>query len=203
MSSDCLMQDRWVNAGTGARLPHKDRLNLSMRKGVQPRDYRSPCIVVAHFLYVSTYLTGGSVDGSGLFKHVGWPKPPLLIPVPPEGFGVMSNTILSGRFESPDTPPTWPSPSSDTKLRTRHATMWSVQAVATYAEATNSLTVLIKPEPTAEDVNTADALTDHWVFARPKIGTTQHQFLEAAIGDAGIDRIAVLQAIKTASRLHG
>ena len=68
-----------------------------------------------------TYLTGGSVDGSGLFKHVGWPKPPLLIPVPPEGFGVMSNTILSGRFGSPDTPPTWPKPSSANEFRMRQA----------------------------------------------------------------------------------
>jgi hypothetical protein len=64
--------------------------------------------------------------------------------------------------------------------------------VAAYTETADFLAVFIKREPAAEDVNSADALADHWVFARPEISATQHQLLEAAIGDVGIDRIAVL-----------
>ena len=32
-----------------------------------------------------------------MFRHFGWPKPPLLTPLPPAGLAVMSNTMLSGR----------------------------------------------------------------------------------------------------------
>src|SRR5256885_9133003 len=50
--------------------------------------------------------TGGRLSEPEVFRHVGWPKPPLLLPVPPLGFAVMSNTMLSGRAGSPETPPT-------------------------------------------------------------------------------------------------
>lgn len=41
-----------------------------------------------------------------VFRHVGWPNPDLLTPVPPFGFAVMSKMMLSGRAGSPETPPT-------------------------------------------------------------------------------------------------
>ena len=50
--------------------------------------------------------TAGSVDGSPVLRHFGWPNPPLLTPLPPAGLSVMSNTMLSGRVASPLTPPT-------------------------------------------------------------------------------------------------
>jgi len=40
-----------------------------------------------------------------VFRHVGWPNPDLLTPVPPFGFAVMSKMMLSGRAGSAETPP--------------------------------------------------------------------------------------------------
>ena len=50
--------------------------------------------------------TGGRVADPDVFRHVGWPNPDLLMPVPPFGFGSMSKMMLSGRAGSPETPPT-------------------------------------------------------------------------------------------------
>jgi len=36
-----------------------------------------------------------------VFKHLGWPNPLALLPVPPLGFGVMSKMMLSGCAASP------------------------------------------------------------------------------------------------------
>ena len=57
------------------------------------------------------HCTAGRLEtaaGVGLFRHIGCPNPPLLIPVPPYGFGVMSKIMLSGCLGSPETPPTLP-----------------------------------------------------------------------------------------------
>lgn len=57
--------------------------------------------------------TTGNAAGLGLFKHMGWPKPLVLLPNvppalrrPPLGVVTMSKIMLSGCAESPDTPPT-------------------------------------------------------------------------------------------------
>src|SRR5438067_12008346 len=52
-------------------------------------------------------VTFGSVEtlNESLLGHGGWPKPLLLMPVPPSGFGVMSKMMLSGWFGSPAIPP--------------------------------------------------------------------------------------------------
>jgi hypothetical protein len=47
----------------------------------------------------SQCVTGGRPETAaavGGLRHVGWPKPLVLIPVPPFGFGLMSKMILSG-----------------------------------------------------------------------------------------------------------
>jgi hypothetical protein len=48
---------------------------------------------------LTSYCTAGRLDrleGVGLLRQVGWPKPPALIPVPPFGLDVMSKMMLSG-----------------------------------------------------------------------------------------------------------
>src|SRR5207237_10585536 len=86
------------------------------------------------------FRTGGNVEGSGLFRQVGWPKPlalELKVPpgfsMPPLAVGVMSKMMLSGCAAS-DRPPTgWPAGPKWSRLsrwRTRQATMWSVQEVS-------------------------------------------------------------------------
>ena len=42
------------------------------------------------------FCTAGSLLGSPVFKHLGWPNPLALFPVPPLGFAVMSKIMLSG-----------------------------------------------------------------------------------------------------------
>jgi hypothetical protein len=42
------------------------------------------------------YCTGGSFDWSPVLMHVGWPKPPALMPGPPYGLAVISQIMLSG-----------------------------------------------------------------------------------------------------------
>src|SRR6267378_2934737 len=44
--------------------------------------------------------TGGRVADPAVFRHVGWPNPDSLTPVPPFGFCMMSKMILSGCVES-------------------------------------------------------------------------------------------------------
>ena len=58
------------------------------------------------------------------------------------------------------------------------------------------LAFAIQGQPTAENVNAADSVSDHRVVGRAPICRG------SGIGDLGIDRIALLQAEETAARLH-
>jgi hypothetical protein len=72
--------------------------------------------------------------------------------------------ILSGRFASPDTPPTWPK--SVKRQQVSHAPgdhVVGAGGVAAYTEAADSLAIFIEAEAAAEDINSADTLADHWI----------------------------------------
>src|SRR6516164_3726191 len=97
--------------------------------------------------------------------HVGYPKPPALMPVPPNGLGVISNTMLSGRAESPETPPTPERWSRPRLLRTRHAMLWSAHDVSPLTPTPPTITLPgIKRQPSTEHINSADLVADHRVL---------------------------------------
>src|SRR5260370_35199391 len=84
--------------------------------------------------------TGGRVADPAVFKHVGWPNPDLLLPVPPFGFAAISKMMLSGcvgspanRLAGPGTAGREPEAargSRPRRARTRQAMVWSAQEVS-------------------------------------------------------------------------
>ena len=92
----------------------------------------------------------------------------------------------------------------------------SAGGVTADADATHFEPVPIKRKTAAEDVDAADALANHGIGWPTERTTTGRALVEAGLANAGgtgrwtvaisdgrIDRIAVLQAIKTTARLHG
>src|ERR1700682_4198476 len=83
------------------------------------------------------------------------------------------------------------------------------------ADTTDFDPVLIEREAATEDVYAADAPANHGIVWRAEGRTTRRTFVEAglanpvlfgrtvAISDSSVDRVAVLQAVKAAARLHG
>ena len=143
--------------------------------------------------------TGGSVLDPEVLRHVGWPKPPALIPVPPYGLGAMSKMILSGRAGSPETPPTPDKWSSPRLLRDtpRDVVVGTGSVTADAYSANQYLTCGIKPETSPENVYAADLVANHGVLSCADL------LGRAAIRLLGLNWVAVLQTKKTASRLHG
>src|ERR1700730_371770 len=83
------------------------------------------------------------------------------------------------------------------------------------ADATDFDPILIEREAATEDVYAADAPANHGIVWRAEGRATRRTFVEAglanpvvfgrtvAISDCRVDRVAVLQAVKAAARLHG
>ncbi len=86
--------------------------------------------------------------------------------------------------------------------------------VAADTDATHFDPVPVKCKAAAEDVHAADPPANHGIVWRTERKTTGGAWVEAgrakpvgsrmvAIGDSSVDRIAVLQAVEAATRLHG
>src|SRR6476661_425647 len=92
--------------------PSPDSNEPRPKKAGQPQDARPPGPLEAAQLPM---IALPACAGVGLLRHVGWPKPEALMPVPPFGFGVMSWNIASNA-------PNEGTPANDIAVRTFHAT---------------------------------------------------------------------------------